>query len=290
MNEKGFYVLKNFIKEFGSDAVEYIVSTQDKNLKKDYYDEIKQIAKENNITFFNKSKINSKTEKEFIGFKFAIGWRWIIKNSENLIVFHDSLLPKYRGFAPLVNALIKGDNKIGVTALFADEEYDKGDIIIQKSLKVKYPIKIKKVINNIKPLYYELVKNIYQLILNNKNLPRMKQDEKKATYSPWFDKKDYFIDWNWNAEKIKRFVDAVGYPYDNAKTYLNGRVIKLLEVEVINDVKIENRMRHIGKVLFIKNGCPIVICKKGLLKLVDIRDEKNNKLIINFRSRLENKN
>jgi len=45
MNEKGFYVLKNFVEEFGSYNIEYIVSNQDKNLKKDYFDEIKQIQK-----------------------------------------------------------------------------------------------------------------------------------------------------------------------------------------------------------------------------------------------------
>ena len=45
MNEKGFYVLKNFVEEFGSYNIEYIVSNQDKNLKKDYFEEIKQIAK-----------------------------------------------------------------------------------------------------------------------------------------------------------------------------------------------------------------------------------------------------
>jgi len=197
------------------------------------------------------------------------------------------LLPKYRGFAPLVNTLINGDKMGGVTALFASDEYDRGDMIMQKSIEINYPIKISEVIDNIKPIYYELVEDIYKLILNNQNLPRIKQNEDKATYSPWLDDKDYFIDWDWNAEKIKRFVDAVSYPYDNAKAYLNGNIVKFIDVEVVDDVEIEHRKRHIGKVIFIKDGYPVIICKKGLLKLVDIRDEKNNKLMINFRSRFE---
>ena len=175
----------------------------------------------------------------------------------------------------------------GVTALFASDEYDRGDIIMQKKLEINYPIKINELINNIKQLYYELVKDIYKMILNNQNLPKIKQNENESTYSPWLDKKDYFIDWNWSAEKIKRFVDAVGYPYDNAKAYLNGKIVKFIEVEIVDDVKIENRKRHIGKVIFIKDGCPVIICKRGLLKLIDIRDEKDNRLMINFRSRFE---
>ena len=45
----------------------------------------------------------------------------MIKNSENLIVFHDSLLPKYRGFAPLVSQLINGEEYLGVTAIFTND-------------------------------------------------------------------------------------------------------------------------------------------------------------------------
>ena len=171
--------------------------------------------------------------------------------------------------------------------MFASSEYDKGDIIMQKSMNINYPIKINKAIENIKPLYYDLVEDIYTLILEDKQLPRQKQDDKKATYSMWLDSEDYFIDWqNWSAKKIKRFVDATSYPYDNAKAYLNDKIIKFINVEIIDDVKVENRKRHIGKVIFIQDS-PIIVCKKGLLKLVDIRDENDCKLNINFRSRFK---
>ena len=49
-------------------------------------------------------------------------------------------MPKYRGFAPLVNSLVNGEKIIGVTALFASEEYDNGDIIMQSSVDITYPI------------------------------------------------------------------------------------------------------------------------------------------------------
>ena len=172
--------------------------------------------------------------------------------------------------------------------MFASSEYDRGDIIMQKSMHINYPIKIDKAIEQIKPLYAKLTCDIYSLIQEDKELPRAKQDESKATYSMWLDSEDYFIDWqNWSARKIKRFVEATGFPYDNAKVYLNGEVVKFIDVKVIYDLKVEHRKRHIGKVIFIKDGYPVIVCKKGLLKLVDIRDKDNNKLMINFRSRLK---
>lgn len=124
----------------------------------------------------------------------------------------------------------------GVTALFASSEYDKGDIIAQKSFDINYPIKISEAIDKIEPLYFELVDEIFTKIKSGEQLNATKQDESKASYSLWVDSEDYFIDWSWSAEKIKRFVDAVGYPYDNAKAYLNGEVVKFIDVEIVEDV------------------------------------------------------
>jgi len=287
MNSKGFYVLKNFIDKFGSSSVAYVVSSEDKNIQKDFFDEIKELATKEKIKFFNRFENVASIEKEFSGYKFAIGWRWPIKDERDLIVFHDSLLPKYRGFAPLVNCLVNNENRGGVTALFATSEYDKGDIIAQKSFEINYPIKISEAIDKIEPLYFELVDEIFTEIQNGEQLNATKQDESKASYSLWLDSEDYFIDWSWSADKIKRFVDAVGYPYDNAKAYLNDEIVKFLDVEIVEDVVVEHRERHIGKVIFIKEGIPVVVCSDGMIGLKEIRDKNDNEMFINFRSRFK---
>jgi len=286
MNAKGYFVLKKFIKKFGANSIEYIVSSEDKNIKKDYFNDIEKLALTHEIQFFKRIDTFNMIEESFNGKKFVIGWRWIIKNNNNLIVFHDSLLPKYRGFAPLVNTLVDGKKKAGVTALLASEEYDKGDILLQKDFRIKYPIQIDTIIDMTKPLYWDLVKSIYTKIISNKKLKTRKQDDSKATYSLWLDQEDYFIDWNWNAKKIKRFVDAVSYPYDYAKAYLNGTVVKFVSVEVVEDVAIQHRSRHTGKVIFLNNK-PVLVCKRGLLQLNEIRDEKESHITINFRSRFK---
>lgn len=171
--------------------------------------------------------------------------------------------------------------------MFASSEYDKGDIIAQKSFEISYPIKISEAIDKIGPLYFELVDEIFTEIKSGKKLNAIKQDESKASYSLWLDSEDYFIDWSWSAEKIKRFVDAVGYPYGNAKAYLNGEVVKFVDIEIVEDEEVENRERHIGKVIFIKDGMSVIVCCDGLIGLKDIRYKDDNEMFINFRSRFK---
>jgi len=287
MNFKGYYVLSNFIENFGSESIKYVVSSRDKNVTNDYYDEIKLLSDNRGIRFYNKSDGFIECDTDFNGYKFAIGWRWIIKDEGKLIVFHDSLLPKYRGFSPLVNCMINGDQMGGVTALFANSEYDRGEVIAQKSFNISYPIKLKDVINKVSPIYFDLVSKIYILIDKEEEIESVKQDESKATYSPWLDDEDYYVDWTWSANKLKKFVDAVGYPYDYARAYLNGKTVKLINVSVADDVVVEHRMRSLGKVLFSHGGVPSVVCGIGMLSLDEVRDECGNTIDVDFRSRFK---
>jgi methionyl-tRNA formyltransferase len=287
MGSKGHYVLKEFINSFGGSAVVYIVSEQNKAVKYDAYNDIKSLASIHNIRFFDRKNFDSSVEVDADAMKFAIGWRWLIENETNLLVLHDSLLPKYRGFAPLVNSLINEEAEIGVTCLVASEEYDCGDIVCQKSVDVNYPIKISEAIEKIEPLYFELVASVFKSTLNGNLLPRLVQNNADATYSLWLDSKDYFIDWSWSARKIKRFIDAVGFPYDGAKAILNNDTLIFIEAEEVADVFIEHRERHIGKVIFYRDKFPIIVCVQGLLMLKKMTDVNGNTVKMNFRSRFE---
>jgi methionyl-tRNA formyltransferase len=113
MTSKGLFVLRHFVDKFGADAIGYIVSARDSSIHYDAFDEIQTLAKQSGIRFYQRTHLDVGVEQQFDGLKFAIGWRWIIHSVTNLIVFHDSLLPKYRGFSPLVNSLINKENRGG---------------------------------------------------------------------------------------------------------------------------------------------------------------------------------
>lgn len=261
MNKKAFDTINDFLNEFSSDSIKYMVLSQDKNIKEDYYNELICLCKKNNIKYFDRLD----NIPIFKGYKFAIGWRWMIEDSQNLIILHDSILPKYRGYAPVVNMLINKEDKLGVTAIFASKDYDKGDIIQQEKISIRYPIKIKDAFVQISPLYAKIVIDISKLIINNEIIVSKKQDEENASYSLWRDEKDYYINWNEKSSIIRRKIDALGFPYSGAHTYLNGKSIIIEEAEEYPDVIIENR--DVGKVIFIKDTHPVIVCGKGLLKI-----------------------
>jgi methionyl-tRNA formyltransferase len=283
MTQKGYIVLTNYLNEFSSETIENVVIGRDSNVLNDYSAEIFDLCKRTNIpcTF---TTDNYSFSCDYI---LTISWRWLIKQkSKKIIILHDSLLPSYRGFAPLVTSLIKGEDRIGVTALFASDYYDAGPIIMQKSMDIHYPLKIADAIALISEIYSKIVNEITHKIISNNILLSTPQDEKKVTYSLWLDEEDYRINWNCDSDYIIRFVDAVGLPYKGAFSILENKKIRIIECIEETDVQIEYRTP--GKVLFIRNDRPVVVCGRGLIKIITAHYDSNNESIFplpKFRNR-----
>jgi methionyl-tRNA formyltransferase len=261
MTEKGHAVLHSMLASVGPDAIRMVIGSRDNHVQKDYYEEIQLACREAGVPFYDRKNTPDVAAK----YALAVSWRWMIRGVENLITLHDSLLPRYRGFAPVVNALINGEREIGVTALYATDEYDTGDIIRQERLEIEYPIKIQQAIEQITPIYADIAGGIASSVAAGKPLPRSKQDESQASYSLWRDDLDYQIAWTSDAARIRRFIHAVGYPYQGARTLLNGETAIIHDAVEEPDVRIEERA--VGKVIFQRDGMPVVVCGSGLLRL-----------------------
>lgn len=279
MTQKGYETLKTLISNNYHHIVNFVVVGRDKNINNDYAQEIIDLCKKNNINYYEK-KADYSVKSEY---SIAISWRWLIKtNNSKLIVLHDSLLPKYRGFAPLVNSLINKEEKIGVTALYANDKYDRGNILFQSSTKINYPIKINETIEIVSKNYTELILKIFKNISNKNPIKGCKQKDEDATYSLWRDEDDYLIDWSKDSDYILRFINAVGNPYKGASSYIKNEKVRILEASKELDVIIENRTP--GKIIFIEDGCPVIVCKKGLIKILKIINDKNGKSILPLKS------
>lgn len=275
MGEKGLSVLSHCVElASASRLVGDVVVGRDKAVQDDCADHIVTLCRKHSIPVFERQNAPL-----FLGYSIAISWRWLIPNSEHLIVLHDSILPRYRGFAPLVAALKNGDGEIGVTAIVACGEYDRGGILFQARTPVNYPIRIREAIKLISTLYCELIEQIFTELAKNSNLTLLarEQDHSAATYSLWLDEQDYLIDWTKSSAAIQRFVDATGYPYLGAKTRAQGAVFTLLEGHTVQDVKIEDRSP--GKVIFVRDGQPHVVCGDGIYCISRLLDSAGNDAI-----------
>jgi methionyl-tRNA formyltransferase len=204
---------------------------------------------------------------------FLVGWQHLLTaTTPSTVVFHDSLLPRYRGFAPTVTALIKGDREIGVTAISPAEALDAGPIIAQRAHSISYPIKLKTALQLQADLMVDIAVDIVERWRRHDALPSTPQREDMATFSIWRDDADYEIDWSGSAEAIERFVNAVGYPYAGARTTVGrAETIHVSGVTALPDMHFE--VREAGKIWRLENGRPVVICGSGMLRIDDCHRE-----------------
>ncbi len=280
LGQKGFIAVSELEEKYHK-AINQVIIGIDKNVQQDFSSQIKEWCVSKEIKYnYNSEKVISPAK-----FSIAIGWRWLIKDQSELLVFHDSLLPKYRGFNPLVTALINGDEDVGVTVLKGVQGYDEGPIALQKKIKIQYPIKINEAILKISRIYANLLNDTFNSIISHK-LSFYEQNLDLVSYSLWRDGDDYRIDWKDDSYKIKRFIDAVGFPYQGAQCLLNGNLLRIYDSEVVNDIDVSNRQP--GKVIFKNKSGLTIVCGSGLLRIKDFYDKSGSLVRLNsFRLRFQ---
>lgn len=242
--------------------VRSVVSARDPGTSDDAYDRLAGACAERDVPFLDRASPAPSSR-----YAIAVGWRWLIpeRPGTTLVVFHDSLLPRYRGFNPLVTALIEGDASAGVTAILATDEYDRGDILGQVAVPLPRPLRIADAIDLVAGAYERLASDLGARIAAGSPLVGVAQSESDASYSLWRDDADYEMDWSLPAGRLRDFVLAVGPPYAGARTLLAGEPVRVWDVAVEADVAIANRTP--GKVIFLRGGRPSVVCGRGLLRI-----------------------
>jgi len=208
----------------------------------------------------------------------AVGWRRLISAPySEIFVVHDSLLPKLRGWNPLVTALINEDRQIGSTLFLATEEMDKGPIVGQVKLQIEEIPNLRDATQMINQSISQLI-SIFLSDIEKSKITFTPQEENDATYSLWRDEIDFQIDWQGTAESIHRHIESVGWPYRGATANLNEHLVRVLESEPLREDRVIVN-RTAGKVFLLEAGIPTVVCGQGLIKLLNITDEFGKSLL-----------
>lgn len=146
---------------------------------------------------------------------------------------HASLLPKYRGAAPIQWALINGDKKTGVTTMFMDEGMDTGDILLAKEIDIPPDMNAQELFDKLKVLGAEVLLQTLDA-LKNGTLTRTPQDHSMAVYVPMITKEVGLIDWNKKAADIHNLVRGTN-PWPGAYTFYKGKRMKIWKTSVADN-------------------------------------------------------
>jgi len=143
---------------------------------------------------------------------------------------HASLLPKYRGAAPINWTIIRGEKITGITTMKMDEGMDTGDMLLKKELKVEDEDTGETLSQKLCHVGAELLIETLTLLKEGKLNP-IPQDNSQATYAPMLKKEDGKIDWQKPAEEIRNLIRGI-LPWPGAYTTLDGKLLKIYRANV----------------------------------------------------------
>lgn len=204
---------------------------------------------------------------------------------------HGSLLPKYRGAAPIQWAVINGDSITGVTTMYMDIGMDTGDIILKEEVKIGESETTGELWLRLSKIGANLLLKTLKLIEEGR-APREKQGE-NFTIAPMLDKNIAQIDWeNKTAREIKNLVRGLN-PIMGAYSFLNGKKIKFWKVDDLKEntfmEMFEEFAEHAERVKNIQPGTIIYVDDKkglyikanqGIISVIEIQGENSKKMPI----------
>lgn len=206
---------------------------------------------------------------------------------------HGSLLPKYRGAAPIQMAVINGDEETGVTTMFMDAGMDTGDMILSEKVKIGddettgelwdrlSKIGARLLVKTLEKIEKET--NNKETIENIKELVGARKQGDNFTVAPMLTKEMAEIDWNKTGREIHNLVRGLS-PKIGAYTFYNGKKIKIWKTQVIKEDELEEIIKNSansknGEIIFAdkKNGI-VVKTSDGAIRILEIQAENSKRM------------
>lgn len=262
---------------------------------------VKQYALEKNIPIYQPQKIRD--NKEFIEeikklkpeVICVVAYGKILPQEildipeKGCINVHGSLLPKYRGAAPIQWAVINGDKITGITTMYMDAGMDTGDMILKEEIPIGEEETTGEIWNKLSNIGGKLLVETLDKIEKGK-ATRTKQGE-DFTIAPMLSKENAKIDFeNMTAVQIKNLVRGLN-PIMGAYTYLDSKKIKIWKAQAINEKEFQEKSN--GKIDLYKINCKegtvlfsdskvglYVKTKEGILKILEIQGENSKRMSI----------
>ncbi len=182
---------------------------------------------------------------------------------------HGSLLPKYRGAAPIQWAVINGDKISGVTTMYMNEGMDTGDMILKRELEIAPCETAGELFDKLKTVGAELLSETLGEIESG-TAPRTPQSNDEATLAPMLKKEDGLIDFTKTAEEINNLIRGLN-PWPSAYAFIDGVKFKVHSAEIVREAG------EAGQ-LCTDDGEMKIYCGKDALLLKEIQPENSKRM------------
>lgn len=178
---------------------------------------------------------------------------------------HASLLPAYRGAAPINWAIINGEKKTGLTSFLLDKKVDTGSIILRKEFDIPDGFTAGDLYNALMPLSAELAIETCDLLLSG-NFQIIPQDESRASIAPKIFPEDCKIDWSQPADKVRNFIQGTS-PTPGAWTIWDDKRLKILRA------RISDNKEGIAGFFIIENSQFVVFCGEDAIIIDELQPQ-----------------
>ena len=185
---------------------------------------------------------------------------------------HGSILPKYRGAAPIQAAIMEGEEETGITIICMDIGIDTGDMILKGKIQISEDETGGSLHDKLALLGGELLVKALEL-LKDGTAQRIPQDDSQATYVKMLDKGMGNIDFTLPAQKIERMIRGLN-PWPSAYTRLGGKTLKLWKAKVIES----SSDAKPGEVVEINKDSLVVMTGKDALEIYELQLEGKKRL------------
>ena len=190
------------------------------------------------------------------------------------INLHSSLLPKYRGAAPINWAIINGEKETGVTTIMIQQKVDAGDIILQKEVQIGEDETAGELHDKLANLGAELLLESLNLIATGNAFPKIQTGN--VTKAPKLTKELGLINWQTPNQQIRNLIRGLN-PYPGAYTFLNGKLLKLFRAQLIKNSSTSNPPGEIIRV-DPKNGLIEIATGSGNLQVTELQPEGKRRM------------
>lgn len=182
---------------------------------------------------------------------------------------HASLLPRWRGAAPIQAAIAAGDHETGITVMYMDEGLDTGDILLQRKIDISPNETGGSLHDRLAQIAPDALLESLQLLTKG-TAPRISQDNAFASYAPKLKREDGRIDWSQPAEAIERKIRAYN-PWPGAFMELDGRHLKIFSASVVD------HSGQPGQILQSDDGL-VIAAGAGALSLSELQLEAKRRM------------